>query len=369
MKIKRRILIGYIQDGHAGGVDKYILTLISSVQRDLYDIDLLTSQINLELYEELKEQNINLYEIPTLKHPLKQYKCIKRIIEANKYDVTYFNISTAIHCIGLLAAKRCKVKNRVVHSHSAGVDIENKYKRYIMTALHTVCKRAISNSATTFIACSQKAGEWLFAPSVIKKDNYSVVHNSVDLKKFTFDVNTRKIMREKMGWTGKKVLIHVANFTYQKNNEFMIEVYKRAREIQRDLVLVLIGKGSKEEKIKTLVKNYELDDSVLFLKNITNVDEYLQAADLFLLPSFFEGYPISALEAQATGLPCILSDKITSESKITDRCVFKPLKIEDWIEEILSALGSNSRRGQHNISEFDNSELCAKIERLWCKKV
>ncbi|MBQ8804709.1 MAG: glycosyltransferase [Tyzzerella sp.] len=366
--MKKKVLIGYIGDGHAGGVDKYILNLVSSVQKELYEIDLLTNRLNLELYEKLKKHNINLYEIPTLKHPIKQYKSIKRIIDKNKYDVTYFNISTAIHCIGLLAAKRCKVANRVVHSHSSGIDMENKYKRCIMTLIHSVGKKIVSGSATTFIACSQKAGEWMCTPNILKGTNYFVVHNSVDLKKFVFDEGIRKTMREKMDWTNKKVLIHVANFTHQKNNEFMIEVFKKAREVQHNLVLVLIGKGNKEQKIRTMVKDYGLCENVLFLKDISNVNDYLQAADLFLLPSFFEGYPISALEAQVCGLPCILSDKITSESKIAENCVFMPLEIKTWVEQILCVQENKGRKAQSNIKEFDNSELSSKIEKLWCRQ-
>lgn len=369
MSLKKKVLIGYIGDGHAGGVDKYILNLISTVQRGIYDIDLLTNHIDLELCKKLKQQNINLYEIPTLKHPIKQYKKMKEILASNKYDITYFNISTAIHCIGIMAAKKCKVNSRVVHGHSSGFDIENKYKRFIMTAFHLIGKRIVSNDATTFVACSQKAGEWLYTSNVLNSDNYFVVPNSVDLKKFVYNEATRNMMREKMGWNDKRVLIHVANFTYQKNNEFMIEVFKQLKEVQTNSVLVLIGKGNKEEKIRNMVKNYGLREDVVFLKDIPNVNDYLQAADLFLLPSFFEGYPISALEAQVNGLPCILSERITSESKITERCIFLPLEVKSWIEQILCVQDNQKRQECNNIEEFDNSELSDKIQKLWCRQM
>lgn len=362
------MLIGYIVDGHAGGVDKYILNLISSVQKENFEIDILTNHIDPVLFEEMEEENIHLYEVPTLKHPIRQYKMMKKILRNNQYDVAYFNISTAVHCIGLLAAKKCKVANRVVHSHSSGIDIENKYKRSIMTILHLSGKKIVSRSATSYIACSQKAGEWMFTRKVLKNDNYFVMPNSVDLKKFVYDEDARSAMREKMEWNDKKVLIHVANFTYQKNNEFIIEVFKKVREVQKNTVLVLIGKGNKEEKIRNIVKEYGLSKSVLFLKDIPNVNDYLQAADLFVLPSFFEGYPISALEAQVSGLPCLLSDRITSESKITDSCVFLPLEIETWVEQILCVQQSSERFKFNNIKQFDNSELSSKIEKIWCRQ-
>lgn len=361
--MKKKILIGYIVDGYAGGVDKYILNLISKVNKEKFKIDLLTNHIDGKLQSQLKVQGIDLIEIPTLKHPVRQYKKLKSVIKKERYDVAYFNISTAVHCIGVLAAKNCRVKNIIVHSHSAGVDIDNCYKRYCMQFIHTMCKVFVAK-ATTFIACSEKAGEWLFTQKAIHSGKYYVVHNSVDLKRFTFDKEVREAMRQQQGWNDKKVLIHVANFTYQKNNEFMFEVFKEVKEKQDNLLLVVIGKGAKEQKIREYVKLHNLERDVLFLKNIPNVNEYLQAADLFVLPSHFEGYPISALEAQITGLPCLLSNRITSESKITENCEFLPLRKAVWVEKIQKV-----HRKMENqtlaVREYDNEELCRKIEGIW----
>lgn len=365
MNTKKKVLIGYIVDGHAGGVDKYILNLISSVCKEKYEIDILTNHIDPVLCERLGKDNITLYEVPALKHPIKQYRVTKQILEDKKYDVAYFNISTAIHCIGMLAARKCQIANRVIHSHSAGIDINNKYKRAIMTFVHRLGKRVVSKCGTTYIACSQKAGEWLYSESVLKSDNYFVVHNSVDLSQFKYEEQKRNEMRTSLNWENKKILIHVANFTHQKNNEFMIEVFKKAKNLEQNLALILIGKGSKEEKIKTMVEAYGLRDSVLFLKDISNVNDYLQAADLFVLPSFFEGYPISALEAQVMGLPCLLSDHITSESKLSEACTFLPLDEEVWVSAVLNVSRREAEDSNMELGRFDNSELSVAIEKLW----
>lgn len=367
MKQKKKVLIGYIVNGFAGGVDKYILNLVSSINLEVFDIGILTNKIEPDLAERLRKYNITLYEVPTLKHPVKQYKCIKRIIKENKYEVTYFNISTAIQCLGILAANKCKVENCVVHSHSSGVDIQNNIKRWLMKALHFVCKGVVSRKATSFIACSQKAGEWMYNRKVLEGDDYTVVHNSADTKQYVFDVDVRESMRKQMRWDGKRVVIHVANFTYQKNNEFLIDVFYEAYNKEPDLVLVLIGKGPKEEKIKKMVAQYGIDDVVVFLKDISNVNEYLQAADLFVLPSLFEGYPISALEAQVSGLPCLLSEYITGESKLIEQCDFLPLKKELWIHQILSFQKNQSRKTVIDSEKLDNKDLSSMIEKIWCK--
>lgn len=367
MGLKKKVLIGYIVNGFAGGVDKYILNLVSSVDLDKFDIDILINKIEPELEAQLNEYNISLYEVPSLKHPLKQYGCIKKIIKENKYDVTYFNISTAIQFLGILASAKCKVDNCVVHSHSSGVDIENKWKRWIMKSLHFLCKGIVSKKATSFIACSQKAGEWMYTPKVLKSEVYTVVHNSADTKQYVFHPEVREKMREAMNWKEKKVIVHVANFTYQKNNEFLMEAFSEAYKKDNGLALLLIGKGSKEEKIKEMVEQYGVQNAVTFLKDITNVNEYLQAADLFVLPSRFEGYPISALEAQVGGLPCLLSDHITKESKLIDSCVFLPLKKEIWTKEFLSFHPCKYRNTTIDSEKLDNKDLSHTIEKIWCR--
>ncbi len=364
--MKKKVLIGYIVNGFAGGVDKYILNLVSSVDLEMFDIDILTNKIEPELVERLKKYNITLYEVPTLKHPVKQYKCIKKIIKENKYEVTYFNISTAIQCLGILASDECGVENCVVHSHSSDVDIENNLKRCFMKALHYLCKGVVSKKATSFIACSQKAGEWMYTRDVLAGKNYTVVHNSVDTKQYVYNTDIREMMRHKMQWNDKNVIIHVANFTYQKNNEFMIDVFHEAHKKRPDLMLVLIGKGSKEDKIKNKVKQYGMEEAVVFLKDISNVNEYLQAGDLFVLPSLFEGYPISALEAQVSGLPCLLSNRITRESKLIEQCDFLSLKKELWIQKILTFQKNENRNIVIDSEKLDNKDLSKMIEKIWC---
>lgn len=366
MERKRKILIGYIVNGFAGGVDKYILNLVSSVDLEMFDIDILTNKIEPELVERLKKYNITLYEVPTLKHPVKQYKRIKEIIKENKYEVTYFNISTAIQCLGILASDKCHVDNCVVHSHSSGVDIENNIKRRFMKMLHFLCKGVVSKKATSFIACSQKAGEWMYTRHVLEGKKYTVVHNSADTERYIFNTDIRDSMRKKMKWDDKNVIIHVANFTYQKNNEFMMDVFREAYKRNSNLVLVLIGKGPKEDRIKNMVTQYGVEDAVVFLKDISNVNEYLQAADLFVLPSLFEGYPISALEAQVSGLPCLLSERITGESKLIDQCDFLPLKKELWIQKILSFQKNENRNIVIDSEKLDNKDLSKMIEKIWC---
>ena len=128
----------------------------------------LTNSKNQDLSAWLEEKGMNLYEVHSSVAPVKQYKDIKQIMKKNKYDVFYLNISTAIPCAGMVAAKHTGIKNRIVHSHSSGLDNENKYVRFFMTFIHNVCKRILSKEALVYVACSEKAGEWLYTKKVMQ---------------------------------------------------------------------------------------------------------------------------------------------------------------------------------------------------------
>lgn len=367
MSGRQKILIGYIKDGHAGGVDRFILDVVYTLDCKKYSIDILTNHIDRQLKAELAKRSIGLYEIPTLKHPFRQYKYIKTLMLKKKYDIAYFNISTAVHCIGVLAASKVHIARRVVHSHSSGLDIENKIVRGIMRCIHNICKPVISNKATDFIACSQKAGEWLYAKSVLNGKRYFVVHNSLNLEKFKFDENIRRKIRQENDWDSKTIVIHVGNFNYPKNHFFLIDVFKNVVEKKSDFILLLAGSGSREQAVREKVKEYGLEKNVVFMGMVTNINELLNAADIFVLPSNFEGYPISALEAQMNCLPCLLSDHITKESKISSKCKFLPLNQTAWAKAMLQQCDGGLKRAETDIDAvetYDTRALCGTIEKI-----
>ena len=197
MKEKIKILIGFIRDGKAGGVDKFLLNLLDNIDMQKYRIDFLTSSKNIPLEESLNRRNVRLYEVCPASSPARQYKEIRTIMSENGYDVFYLNISTAIPCTGMIAARREGVRVRIVHSHSAGLDIDRIVARMIMRFLHMIGKQIISREANIYITCSQKAGEWLYARRARRSSDFYVIHNAVSPEKFVFCQEVRDKMRKK----------------------------------------------------------------------------------------------------------------------------------------------------------------------------
>ncbi len=353
----KKMLIGIIVDGKAGGVDKYILDFYR-VAKDNAKVDFLSNFDTPKLRKELEENGSKLFTVSSLKNPLKQYKQAKKIIMDNNYDIVYMNISTSLTFPVLKAAHDCKVKSIVAHSHSAGYDCQNDLNRKIMTFLHKLCKNSLCRNANIFLTCSQKAAEWLFTKKIAKSKKVITIQNKIDTTKFTFNGAKRDEIRKSLKITDKFVIGNVGNMVYQKNQEFLIEVFKSITEKSPDAVLVIIGDGILMGKIKQKIADYGLQEKVLLLGKVNASDGYMSAFDVFALPSHFEGMPIVSVEAQCSSLPCVFSDKITKEAEISNMCKFLPItNAELWAESILSFKNTNrsDMKLTKDLSNFDTN--------------
>lgn len=320
-----KVLIGFIIDGQAGGIDKYLLNFAKSVRTDKIKIDFLTNHKNYKLEQKLKECNSDLYEVASLKHPMKQYRQILELLKEKEYDMTYFNISTAMSIVGPYAAYKAGIPKRAIHSHSSGNDCECFWKRKILDCMHNFAKLFLYRYANQYYGCSKAAGYWLFPSKVVDSSEFKMIYNAVDLDEFKFDQELRKRLRKEYNLEDCLVLGHIGNFVYQKNHTYLIKIFDALVKKEPSSRLLLIGEGKNFDKIKEMVKHRKLMDKIFFLGWRSDVSELYQMMDMFLLPSNFEGLPIVGVEAQGTGLKCIFSNKITDEVKLTKEARFLPI--------------------------------------------
>ncbi len=314
----KKVLVGFIQDGRHSGIDKYLLSVCRVAHQNGIQLDFLTTEETEDMSEYLKSLNFGLFEVPSLKNPFSQYKKIKEIIKKGGYDGVYLNISETFNCMGLIAAKAEKIPVRIVHSHASGVDRKNKYVRLFRTVLNTLFKRFITNAATRRLAPSSVAGEWLFT-----KD-YEIIYNAVDGEKFKFNEDNRQAKRAELGIDDKKVFLHIGNFCYAKNHYFLMDVMKEIIKKDKNVCLLAVGTGYDFDNVCEYAKEIGIDKNAKFLGVRQDVAELFSASDMFVFPSRFEGLSIACVEAQFSGLPCILSDSIAPETKIAENTVFLP---------------------------------------------
>ncbi len=248
-----------------------------------------------------------------------------RILLKEKYDVVHVNGQSATMAIEMFAAKLAGCKLRVAHSHNS---------RCLHKKAHNILKPLFYATYNDAIACSKEAGDWLF-----ENRNYWLLNNGIDIDKFRFSLETRLEFRKKIGVSDNEVAVcHVGAFEPWKNHEFMVDIFEKIKSENLNYKLFLFGiEGSTQEHILNLIKEKKLENTIFFMGTVNNIYDYLQAMDLMLLPSWYEGFPVTLVEWQANGLQCVVSDTITNDVKITELVTQIPINdaVENWKNEIL----------------------------------
>ena len=261
------------------------------------------------------------------------YKSLKKLIHENNYSVvhahTMFNAGWA-----MLAARQEGVPIRIAHAHSALKDGRN-YKKQ---AYEHVMRRLILCNATDLVACGDAAGIRLFGKSAYEKRGQCIL-NGIDVGQFAFNQEARTRIRADLHISGDFVIGHVGHLAADKNQAFLIRMMPQILERKPNAKLLMLGDGEDRAMLHQLIHDRGLDDCVVMTGNVSNVSDYLSAMDVFAFPSLYEGMPLSIVEVQANGLPCILSTGVPKDVYLTD--LIKPLPLtepERWIEEICKAV-------------------------------
>ena len=279
---------------------------------------------------------------------LKQYNVYKsfyKYICENDYDIVHIHADTAWKIsVYYLAAKKAGVNKIVVHSHSSGINGHYKTINYI---LHIITK-PIVKSAKYKCACSKVAAEWMFNTT----ENVSIIRNGVDIKKFKFDQSARDSIRGELCLNGKIVIGSVSDFSTPKNPEFIYDLVKEFNS-NRDYMFLFVGNRPGHCKLKDMIDKDKDIKNVIFTGTVTNVQDFLSAMDIFILPSRSEGLPMCALEAQVSGLYTIISDRVSEETRCSKYFTRLKLKIPEWKNFILQIENKYERE---NIGAFLNEK-------------
>ena len=233
----------------------------------------------------------------------------------------------------------------IAHSHStsSGNGFQGKIK--------DIFQYPIKYTARYLFACSKEAGMWLYGKKACENDNFFILNNSLDAKKFVFDSNIRLQKRKELLVADKFVIGHIGRFEPSKNHDFLIEIFYEIHTINNKATLLLIGDGALRHFIEDKVKKFGLDDSVIFMGTRSDIPELLQAMDVFLFPSLYEGLGVVAIEAQATGLRTIVSEAIPNEAYLTDLIEREYLSSSSsqWANRILKYVDGYDRRDTSDI--------------------
>lgn len=332
-EIKRPIRVAHVIGKlNAAGVEAVINNYYRHIDRSRYQFDFFVdADGECNPPQDLIELGARYYVIPPYQHIFRHMKALIKIFKENKYMIVHSSMNT-LSPISLFCAWIAGVPVRINHNHSTAG--KGEFKR---NCLKYVLRPFSKCFATHYAACSIYAGEWLFGRKMIQSGRVKIFNNAIDVEKFKYNEHVRESIRKELGLDGKFVVGHVGRFCYQKNHEFLIDIFKSVHDTYADSVLLLVGTGKLKEQIENKVKNLGLEKKVLFLGVRKDVDRLYQAMDVFVLPSRYEGLPVVGIEAQASGLPCLFSDQLTSECMIIPETKVRKLteSIYLWQEDIL----------------------------------
>lgn len=290
----------------------------------------------------------------------KSQRELSSILRTNSYDIVHAH-QDSMSGLSLKVAKKEMVNCRIAHAHTTNLP------KGVRKWIYHFARRLIKKNSTIRLACSKNAGDWLFTFSN-KTQNYILFKNCIDVKKFVFSDQNREILREKLQLNGKKILIHVGRFAYAKNHEFLIEVFKALSIIDPDYMLVLVGTGELIQKVKQKVEMYNLTDRVLFLGERNDITDLLSMADIFLMPSYFEGFPVSLIEAQTSGIHIIASENIDNSAFYSKNYELLPITNKNkWVDAIMNS-SIYERKNGVEISKkngFDCREQASNLAKLY----
>ncbi|GAA2956352.1 hypothetical protein FC48_GL001422 [Ligilactobacillus murinus DSM 20452 = NBRC 14221] len=349
-----KIKIAVFLHGLSGGAGQVVIDYFSHMKyREDYDIDVITLNVESDkLRRRYESAGMRVLLIPSKKESiLKNLLSMYHIFRRKKYDIAYGHM-TLTNCFPFCIAKLCGIRTRISHSHLV----------VSPTIFNRVLAKATQLFSTDYLACGIEAGKSLYGDHP-----FEVFNNAIDLQKFKYNSYIRYKIRKNNDITDDNFVIgHIGRFDKQKNHDQLIDIFKVIVSENKDAKLILIGDGILLSKIKEKVKNYGIEKNVIFTGAIDNVAEYIQAMDVFVLPSLYEGLCLSAIEAQCSGVPCVFSDTVSIETKKIENVYFVGLNdsSEKWAREILSMENTMREKKSIQILKEYGYDINIEAQRL-----
>lgn len=350
-------ILHFVSKMDKAGQETFLMNVYRKIDRSkIKFVFLCTCPQKGDYDDEIRRLGGEIYILPEIEKKGKFIKYIDKIrvltkwLKENKdkYDIVHLHTYHAMDVwVHLEACRRAKVKKRIIHSHNT---------QGLQLTLHKIMREVCKFYNFKKYACSKPAGEWLFGEKAVERGEVVVVYNGIDFTKYKCNSALAKEYRQKLGIDDKIVLGHIGRFNYQKNHEFLIEVFAEFKKNHENSVLLLIGRGELENKIREKVNILGLGEDVKFLGIRDDIPQLLNAMDVFVFPSLFEGLGIVLIEAQISKLPVVVSDRVPEEVIINDH--IRRLSLNDvtqWNKEIEALLDTDKNKivFNNNIKNYD----------------
>jgi len=333
--VKRLLCI--LSNMNAGGAETFLMKIYRTIDRSKYQFDFCLCISEKGFYDdEIEALGGRIYHITAKTKSISSFRReLSKIVRDNNYKYVLRITANAIGLLDLRIAKSAGAE--VCIARSSNSNDEGGFKSHIA---HRIGQALFLRYVDKRIAPSDLAAIYTFGEKYFKKGEVTILHNALDLNHYMFNPEARLRIRNEFDIPENAFVVgHVGRFMTQKNHKKIIEVFQTILLRKPNSFLLLVGNGELEERIRELVAQKRIDRNVVFAGLRKDIPEVLSAMDVFVMPSIYEGMPNTVIEAQATGLPCVISDTITREANITG--IVKYVALEDsedkWASEVLNS--------------------------------
>lgn len=345
MSNNQKRLLCIVSSMDAGGAETFLMKIYRALDKSKYQMDFFVSSFTPGFYEnEILSMGGKIFRsVPKSKSPIKAFIDIQQTVRREKYQYVMRLSQHSLATLDLLAAKAGGAKVLIYRSTNAKID--GRLSRFLDVLFKFLTRKV----PTVKVAPSTEAAEFAFGKDCVSNGHTIILKNGIAIENFLFNQDKRDKIRKEFKIDNQFVVGHVGRFNNQKNHNYLIDIFSEIVKRNQNSVLILVGKGELESNIRMKINNLSLANKVIFTGIRSDVADIMMAMDVFIFPSFFEGMPNTVIEAQATGLPCIISDTITREAQITNFIDYLSIneRPEVWARTTLKYANGFERKNMH----------------------
>lgn len=343
-----------------GGIESFIVNVYRNIDREKFQIDFAAPMENICFEKEFEAAGSRIYTLPARnRNPFKFYKAFWDLLKSHpEYQIVHLHLQSC-SCFEPVIIAKLLGRKTIVHSHNAF-----RGTKKITRVLDSSFKTLVPAFSDVNLACSDLAGKYMF-----KDRDFTVINNAVDAGRFSYDEAAREKYRKDLGLEGRYVLGHIGRFDEQKNHDFLADIFSEAHRKDSSAFLLMVGVGGLRPKIEAKLKQCGLENQYMILENRSDIPELMQAMDVFVFPSLFEGLPLVMVEAQSAGLPCVIADTISKTVQATDLVSWCSLEdsAEAWADVVLSQKAVIRRNTLSEIIEagYEIKHEIGKLQKIY----
>lgn len=356
----------FCEKWESGGIESFLANVIRHFDMKKFQVDIVSVCLCPSIFTPLlQDLGVRFFELSGRQRSLIQnYRLFFALLQREQYDIVHFNLFHGLSLVYVRIARKMGVPMRIAHSHNTA--LRKSITRPLKQMLHYIAKKAFTKEATDLWACSKSAAEFLFSKTVLERKGFRFIPNGIEIERFRFDPQAREQVRAELGLAGKFVIGNVGRLCYQKNQSFLLDVFAQVKQRKPESCLLLVGEGELLKELTERAQRLGIANSVILYGVTSHVERLLWAMDVFVMPSRFEGLPVTSIEAQASGVPCIFSEAVTKECTIVRGVRFLPLSapVSQWAQVIIHVGVKNERTVVPPIflrTDFDMDHVAREI--------